>query len=233
MYFGCQLGIRRPEEAGGAVPPTLIAVTRNHEPGTHANSHGPELLIRPEVSDDHQVVRDLHRAAFADQGIVAALVDALRAAEAPFAPMSLVATIGDQVVGHVLLSASRLDAPRRILDVLVLSPLGVLPGFQNRGIGTRLIEHALAATEGQGLPLLFLEGSPDYYGKRGFERADEVGFRSPSLRIPAPAFQVARLSAYEPWMTGTLVYSETFWALDCVGLRDPETATADSSHPGR
>jgi putative acetyltransferase len=147
--------------------------------------------------------------------------------------MSFVATIGDQVVGHVLLSASRLDAPRRLVDVLVLSPLGVLPGFQNRGIGTRLIEHALAAAEGQGAPLLFLEGSPDYYGKRGFGRADGVGFRSPSLRIPAPAFQVARLSAYEPWMTGTLVYSETFWALDFVGLRDPETATADLTHPGR
>src|SRR5450631_150335 len=73
-----------------------------------------------------------------------------RAAEAPLAPMSFVATIGDQVVGHVLLSPSRLDAPRRILDVLVLSPLGVLPGFQNRGIGTRLIEHALATAEGQG-----------------------------------------------------------------------------------
>jgi len=223
----------RPEEAGGTVPPSLIAVTRNHEPGTHASSHGPGPLIRLEISDDHQAVRDLHLAAFAGQESVAALVGALRAASAPLAPMSFVATIGHQVVGHVLLSASRLDAPRRIVDVLVLAPLGVLPGFQNRGIGTRLIEHALAAAEGQGVPLLFLEGSPDYYGKRGFERADEVGFRRPSLRIPAAAFQVARMSAYEPWMTGTLVYSEPFWALDCVGLRDPEPATAGSSHHGR
>ena len=162
---GAGAAARAPNEAIGltAVPSTLIAVTRNHEPDIHANPHGPELLIRPEVSDDHQAVRDLHRAAFADQGIVAALVDALRAAEAPLAPISFVATIGDHVAGHVLLSASRLDAPRRILDVLVLSPLGVLPGFQNRGIGTRLVEHALAAAEGQGEPLLFLEGSPDYY----------------------------------------------------------------------
>jgi putative acetyltransferase len=194
-----------------------------------ADSLGPEVLIRLETSDDHQGVRDLHLAAFPDDESVAALVDALRAASAPSAPMSFVATIGHQVVGHVLLSASRLDAPRRIVDVLVLGPLGVLPGFQNRGIGTRLIEHALAAADAQGVPLVFLEGSPDYYGKRGFGRADEVGFRSPSLRIPAPAFQVARLSAYEPWMTGTLVYSEPFWALDCVGLRDPEPATAGSS----
>lgn len=52
-------------------------------------------------------------------------------------------------------------------------------------------------------------------------RAEEPG-DSPSLRMPDAAFQVARLPAYEPWMTGTLVYSETFWALDCVGLRDPD-----------
>lgn len=70
-------------------------------------------------------------------------------------------------------------------------------------------------------PLLFVEGAQSYYGTRGFDRADTVGFRSPSLRIPPPAFQVVRLSCYEEWMTGTLVYSETFWALDCVGLRDP------------
>ena len=29
------------------------------------------------------------------------------------------------------------------------------------------------------------------------------------------------MPGYEPWMTGTLVYSEPFWAHDCVGLREP------------
>jgi putative acetyltransferase len=28
-----------------------------------------------------------------------------------------------------------------------------------------------------------------------------------------------KLSAYEPWMTGTFVYPDTFWKYDCVGLR--------------
>jgi putative acetyltransferase len=36
------------------------------------------------------------------------------------------------------------------------------------------------------------------------------------------AFQVVTLPAYEPWMTGALVYAEQFWAFDCVGLRDPD-----------
>jgi putative acetyltransferase len=176
--------------------------------------------IRAERDSDRAVIRELQTRAFGDDGLVADLVDALRDAVAPLPAQSFVAEAGGQVAGHVMLSASRLDAPSRIVNVYVLSPLGVLPEHQRGGIGTDLVSHAIAAADDSGVPLLFLEGSPAYYGKRGFERADAAGFRSPSLRIPPPAFQVARLSGYEAWMTGTLVYSETFWALDCVGLRD-------------
>ncbi|MFJ8298141.1 GNAT family N-acetyltransferase [Streptomyces sp. NPDC094447] len=185
---------------------------------------GTGLSIREETPDDHRAVREVHTRAFGGSDRVPGLVDALRRAEAPLAPMSFVAVADDRVVGHVLLSATRLDAPRRIVDVLSLSPLGVVPEFQRRGIGTRLIAHALDAADRRGVPLVFLEGSPYYYGTRGFEGAAAVGFRSPSLRIPEAAFQVARLAAHEPWMTGTFIYSEPFWAFDCVGLRDPEEA---------
>ena len=164
-------------------------------------------------------VREVHRRAFAGDPRVPKLVDALRAAPAPLSPLSFVATANGRVVGHVLLSASRLDAPRRLVDVLVLSPLGVDPEHQRTGIGSRFIAHALDAADARSIPLVFLEGSPGYYGRRGFESASAAGFRSPSLRIPDAGFQVARLSSYESWMTGTLVYAETFWALDCVGLR--------------
>lgn len=176
-------------------------------------------VIRPETDGDHAEVHEVHALAFGDPERVPGLVAALRSAPAPLPPMSFVATVDDRVVGHVMLSAGRLDAPTEIVDVLSLSPLGVLPEFQRRGIGTRLIEHALAAADSRGVPLVFLEGSPDYYGRRGFEAAEAAGFRAPSLRYPPGAFQVVRLSAHEPWMTGTFVYSETFWALDCVGLR--------------
>lgn len=177
------------------------------------------FAIRPETDNDHAAVHAVHLRAFGEEH-VAALADALRAAPAPLPPLGFVAEDSEEgIVGHVLLSASRLDAPSRLVDVYVLSPLGVLPEFQRQGVGAQLIRTALSAAEAKGLPLVFLEGSPTYYATRGFERADELGFRSPSLRIPPPAFQVARLPAYQPWMTGTLVYADTFWALDCVGLR--------------
>lgn len=186
-------------------------------PRTSPNS--AELVIRQETDGDHGDVREVHARAFGDSDRVPGLVEALRAAKAALAPMSFVATLDGRVVGHVMLSAGRLDAPCRIVDVLSLSPLGVLPAFQHQGIGTRLIQHALAAADSQGVPLVFLEGSPRYYGERGFQAAEAAGFRPPSLRYPDGAFQVVRLSAHEPWMTGTFVYSETFWAWDCVGLR--------------
>ncbi len=190
-----------------------------------------DVSIREEHETDHEAVRSLHTLAFGDDGLVGRLVDALRITKAPLPPLSFVATVHGQVTGHVMLSASRLDAPRRLVDVYVLSPLGVLPAYQRNGIGTQLISHAIGAADVRGVPLLFLEGSARYYGKRGFDRADTAGFRSPSLRIPPPAFQVARLSRYEEWMTGTLVYSETFWAHDCVGLRDPALSQLRDQSP--
>ncbi len=116
--------------------------------------------------------------------------------------LSLVAEAGGVVVGHVQLSRSWLDAREALVDVLVLSPLSVEPGHQRQGIGTLLVRAAVDAATEVGSPAVFLEGSPDYYGTRGFERASARGFTRPSARIPDPAFQVAVLDAHEEWMTG-------------------------------
>ena len=78
-----------------------------------------------------------------------------------------------------MLTASRLDALRRLVDVYVLSPLGVLPAYQRNGIGTQLVRHAIGAADVRGVPLVFLEGSSRYYGKRGFDRADTPGSARP------------------------------------------------------
>ena len=136
----------------------------------------------------------------------------------------LVVEQGGHVLGHVGLSRAWVDARRELVEVWVLSPLSVLPERQKEGIGTALVGAAIETARESGVPVLFLEGSPVYYGARGFERGSAHGFGRPSVRIPDPAFQVVVLPAHEPWMTGQLVYCDPFWALDCVGLRDPELA---------
>lgn len=132
----------------------------------------------------------------------------------------MVAEQRGRIVGHILFTAALLDAPDRLVGVLVLSPVSVAPDHQGRGIGSGLIRHGLEVIRDRPEPLVFLEGAPGFYRRFGFEAAGEHGFRRPSLRIPEPAFQVIKLASYEPTMTGTLVYSRVFWDLDCVGLRD-------------
>jgi putative acetyltransferase len=178
-----------------------------------------DVRIEPEKETDWVAVEQLQREAFGEER-VARLVRALRVAPSPLAPISLVArdTEGG-VIGHVMLSGVRLDAPARLVDVMTLSPLGVSSQHRRAGLGRALVLAGLAQADRLRVPLVFLEGDPRYYVRHGFVAAGPLGFRRPSLRIPEAGFQVATLSAYEPWMTGSFVYSETFWALDCVGLR--------------
>ncbi len=182
------------------------------------------MRLRREDKRDQAAVRRLHQQAFGGEhrSVVAGLVDALRASVGPNRGLSLVAEDDGELIGHVMFSPSLLDAPRKLVEVQVLSPIGVAPHRQLRGVGSALIRSGLEAMTEQGVPVVFLEGSPDYYARFGFLPGAELGFRKPSLRIPDAAFQAIRLPAYEPWMTGTLVYAESFWRCDAVGLRDVE-----------
>ncbi len=185
-------------------------------------SYSRPMRLRPEHPGDHDAVERLHTAAFQDDGRVARLVRDLRVLVTPAAGVSCVADNGD-VVGHVLLTPALLDAPARLVAVEVLSPLAVRPDRHGRGVGTALVDHALGDAARRGVPLVFLEGDPAFYRRSGFVPATPEGFRKPSLRIPDAAFQVFRLPAHEPWMTGTLVYPDAFWRHDAVGLREPGT----------
>jgi putative acetyltransferase len=181
--------------------------------------------LREELPNDRQAVRDVHLQAFGDHGLVVAdLVDTLRDTITPQDGLSLVAERDRQVVGYVMFTRSLLDAPRRLVEVQVLSPLAVRPELHKRGIGSALVRHGLEILAGRAVPLVFLEGDPGYYSRFGFAPGSGLGFRKPSLRIPDGAFQAIRLPKYEPWMTGTLVYAEPFWRHDAVGLRDPSAS---------
>ena len=177
-----------------------------------------EVVVRPAGPQDP--VDRVIAAAFADEGEQVARLwaeveqsDALRA--------SIVAEQDGRIVGHVGLSHAWLDARRELLDVWLLSPLSVLPAMQGQGIGTRLLATAIGEARSGGTPLLFLEGSPDYYGRRGFERASPHGFTPASTRTPGAAFQVVRFAGHEDWMTGQLIYRDVWWRHDSAGLRDP------------
>jgi len=181
-----------------------------------------KALCRSERPGEEGAVRAVVADAFVDEPVVADLVDALRSSPDWIDGLSFVAEKDGGLVAHVLFSRARLDAPRCLVEVLVLGPVGVAREHQRQGFGSALVRSGLEQVRQRPEPLVFLEGWPAYYPRFGFEPGGRHGFRRPSLRIPESGFQVLRLPSYEPWMTGTLVYSHVFWDLDCVGLRDPQ-----------
>lgn len=189
------------------------------------------MIFRAATSDDQAAVEAVVAAAFGEEpdGHVVRMVRALDASGATRA--SIVAVADEDVVGHVQLSRSWIDARPALVEVLVLSPLSALPPEQGRGIGTGLIGAALAEAERLHSPAVFLEGAPGYYGARGFAAAGALGFTRPSVRIPEPAFQVALLAGHQEWMIGQLIYPEAFWATDTVGLRDPVLGEIEAAGP--
>lgn len=175
-------------------------------------SMSDKSTIRPESGDDTSAIHALHAAAFGEESNVSKLVAGLRAHEGAYPTISLVAELeAGAPIGHAMLSHAWVDASNHLVDVMVLSPLGVHPRAQKKGVGTALINAALKAADELLVPLVFLEGNPSYYGPRGFENAISLSFRRPSLRIPENAFQVARLKSFDQSMTGTFVYRDVHW----------------------
>jgi putative acetyltransferase len=171
-------------------------------------------------ADDQTTVRDLTARAFGDTGErVARLVEQLQGSDAFAERLSFVAERDGLPVAHTMITRGWVDAPERLVAVHILSPVSVDPPYQRQGVGRALIAHAIASSASLRAPAIFLEGDPAYYGRLGFERASARGFSRPSVRIPDAAFQVITHAAFEPWMTGALVYPDRFWALDCVGRR--------------
>lgn len=192
----------------------------------------PDFEIRPAEPRDADAVLEVIRAAFgagapAHGDQVADLWADVRGGDHLLAER--VAVVDGAVVGHVGVSHCWVDARRELAPACMLSPLSTAPEHQGSGIGTALMAAAIDVARGLGRPALFLEGSPTYYGSRGFEPASAHGFEPPTPRVPAPAFQVVLLGDQPDWLTGRVVYPEVWWRHDSTGLRDPDLAEVEAA----
>ncbi|AZN69252.1 GNAT family N-acetyltransferase [Acinetobacter haemolyticus] len=166
------------------------------------------LIIRDENPTDINAIFDLTRLAFereeysshTEQFIVNALRDSNQLT------LSLVAESDHQVIGHIAFS------PVQISDATTgwygLGPISVLPDFQGKGVGAKLIHAGLEALKDLDALGCVLLGDPKYYGRFGFKADPKLILDG----VPAEYFQV--LPFYDHTPTGNVTYSDAFNATE-------------------
>lgn len=144
-----------------------------------------DIQICNETASDVASVHQLTRLAFLNaphtDHTEQFIVDALRSAGV--LTVSLVAKAEGQNIGHVAVSPVALSSGAT--GWFGLGPISVLPEYQLRGVGSRLMRRALADLDAMGAAGCVVLGDPGYYGRFGFNVVDGLTFPG----VPAEYFQ--------------------------------------------
>ena len=140
------------------------------------------IKFREEQPGDTAAIREVNRRAFG-QDHEGRIVDELRANGAGL--LSLVATIEDEVVGHIMFSPITVGE----LTGAALGPMAVAPGHQRRGIGSGLVELGKLNLEKAGWPFIIVLGHAEFYPRFGFRPASVFGITC-EWEVPDDVFMV-------------------------------------------
>jgi len=143
------------------------------------------VAIHPERPGDAAAIHAVHAASF-PTAAEARLVDLLRFAGR--LPVSLVAEMGDAVVGHVAFSPVTTASGAVGVG---LAPVAVVEPHRRRGIAAALVRAGLEACHAAGFGWAVVMGEPAYYSRFGFRPATEFGLADEYGG--GPAFQAMEL----------------------------------------
>ncbi len=88
--------------------------------------------------------------------------------------LDLVAIYENEIVGQIISSKAKvIDSFNNEKEILCVGPLSVLPSFQKRGIGARLLNKSIILARKLNFKGMILFGNPDYYHRFGFKNAKE------------------------------------------------------------
>ena len=155
------------------------------------------MKIRQENSSDFAAVFKLIEQAFENEEFSdhqeQFLVQRLRKSEAFIPELSLVAEIDEKIVGHILLTKLKIKNKTDSFDSLALAPVSVLPQFQRKGIGGKLILEAHDIARKLNYNSIVLLGHEKYYPRFGYEQADKYGIELP-FEVPKENCMVIELT---------------------------------------
>ena len=143
--------------------------------------------MRPERPGDEVAIARVNDAAFG-QADESRMIEAIRVAQHD--RISLVATIGSEVVAHIMFTPVVVESAQ--VTVMGLAPLAVLPAFQRQGIGSQLVQEGLARCLQSGCQAVVVVGHAEYYPRFGFRSGRSFGLRC-EYSVPDDVFMAVEL----------------------------------------
>lgn len=108
--------------------------------------------------------------------------------------LELVAVYNKKIVGHIAYTKGHIKG----IDnetFITFGPLSIMPEFQGKGIGSKLISTTLQKAGQLGYSAVFITGDNNYYSRFGFESASKYGvyMEGVPMEDEAPFFMVKSL----------------------------------------
>ncbi len=164
------------------------------------------MNIRTETEKDQTAIQEINHSAF-ETFAEAVLVDTLREQCHPI--ISLIAEEGRKLVGHIMFSPVTLTGFSN-LKIMGLAPMAVLPNYQQKGIGSALVQAGLDRCKKLGFGAVVVLGHTNYYPKFGFIPAARFEIDC-EYDVPEDAFMVIELQpSYLAGAKGRVKYHSAF-----------------------
>ena len=174
-----------------------------------------EIKLRQENEKDYKSVFQLIEKAFEHEEYSdhkeQFLVERLRKSNAFIPELSIVAELENKIIGHILLTKLEIKNDSESFESLALAPVSVLPEFQGKGIGSKLILQSHKTAKDLGYKSIILLGHQDYYPRFGYELCEKYNIEMP-FDVPAENCMVIVLVENGlAGVSGKVVYPPAFF----------------------
>jgi len=147
-----------------------------------------EIELRLEEEKDYRIVEELTREAFWNIHVPGCdehlLINNLRYTKEFIRDLDFVAVFNNKIIGNIVYVESKITNFEKEHIVLTFGPISVLPEYQNKGIGTQLIEHTKKLSKEMGYKAIVIYGDPEYYKRFGFKESKEYNITNEEEKYP-------------------------------------------------
>lgn len=149
------------------------------------------IRIRNEEKTDYEKVEEITRKAFWNLYVPECgehyLVHVMRSHKDFIPELDFVIEVDNEIIGNVMYTKTRLvDESGKEKDILTFGPVCIVPEYQRKGYGKKLLEYSFEKAIALGYDVIVIFGNPGNYVSRGFKSCKKYNVCLENGTYPSP-----------------------------------------------